>query len=188
MNKRISVISPIAFVLFGVLSFSPIATADTQLRPLVSFVGADTRIAKVDFLRITTRESWIRLWLEHQGKAGRPEDYDKYKPSGAPEIDFERCMVIAITESPGPANAGIVAVSVSEAAQDITFDYDNMQYQYREGTCAPGNAYGFFVLPLSTKPVAVRHNVQDFQSRIKRDPPVWKEVKRFDALKSPVAK
>ena len=168
-------------------SFAAVAAEPTPapkpLRPLVSLVGADTRIAKHQCLRIATREAWVRFWLEHAGKGGSPESYDKYKPSGAPEIDFSQCMVITITESPGTANAGITAVSITEAAEEITFDYDNMLYQFQEGTVAPGNAYGYFVLPLSTKRVVLRRNVQDYHSRINKEPPVWKEVIRFDALR-----
>ena len=65
----------------------------------------------------------------------------------------------------------------------VTFDYDNMLYQFREGNNAPGNAYGYFVLPLSPKRLVLRHNIQDYHSRIRREPPVWKEVTRFEALK-----
>ena len=157
--------------------------APKSRRPLVSFVGADTRFAKRQCLRITTKEAWILFWLEHAGKAGSPETYDKYRPSGAPEIDFSQCMVITITESPGTANAGIVAVSITEANEDITFDYDNLLYQFQEGNNAPGNAYGYFVLPLSTKRVVMRHNIQGYHSSIKKEAPVWKEVTRFEALK-----
>lgn len=158
-------------------------SAPKALRPLVLFVGADTRIAKHQCLRIATKEAWIKFWLEHAGKSGSPETYDKYRPSGAPEIDFSQCMVVTITESPGIANAGIVAVSISEAAEEITFDYDNMLYQFQEGNNAPGNAYGYFVLKLSPKRLVLRHNIQDYHSRIRKEPPVWKEVTRFEALK-----
>jgi hypothetical protein len=153
----------------------------TQVRPLVSFAGADTRIARTECLRLTSKEAWIRLWLEHEGRGGRLEDDGEARTSGAPDVDFEQCMVIAITE-PGAANTRIVAASITETAQVVTFDYDHVPYPSRGGTTTPDQAYGFFVLPHSAKGVVVRHNVQNDGSRTQGEPPVWKEVKRFEAL------
>ncbi|OYW19143.1 MAG: hypothetical protein B7Z55_09415, partial [Planctomycetales bacterium 12-60-4] len=104
----------------------------------------------------------------------------------APAIDFEQCMVIAVTESPGVLNAGIAAVSIVEAERELTFDYDNLHYQAIEGSSAPGNAYGYFVLPRSAKPIVVRHNVQESTSRYRGAPPVWEEVVRFPAITAQV--
>ena len=163
-------------------SFFRLSGRVVPIRPLVSLVGADTRIARTECLRLTSKEAWIRLWVEHEGRGGWLENGDEGRSSGAPDIDFEQCMVIAITEA-GTPNTGIVASSITETAQEVTFDYDTAPYpSRREGTSAPGNAYGFFVLPRSVKGVVVRHNVQDSASRTQGEPPVWKEVKRFEAL------
>lgn len=159
----------------------------TSIQPLVSFAGADTRIAKYENVRIVNQDAWVQFWLRHTGQAGTPEDYNQYRRSGAPHIDFSQCMVIAITESPGQINAGIKAVAIHESADEIIFDYDNMHYQARSGTSAPGNAYGYFVLPFSNKPIVMRHNVQTGQSRYAGEPPVWKEVKRMKSPKAEAA-
>lgn len=162
---------------------------EKPLRPLVSFVGADTRIEKTDYLRITTRDAWIQLWLAHTGKPGTPAEYGSpLNPSGAPEIDFAQCMVVAIIRSPGSAVAGIKVVSVIERPDAVIFDYDIMAYQFTEGVSgvsAPGNAFGYFVLPLSRKPLFLRCNITASMSRI---PAVWQEQRRFEALILPSPK
>jgi hypothetical protein len=353
MNKIPSLAVMATCLTFSVSSFSATVQGATQLRPLVSFVGADTRIAKTDYLRITTREAWAQVWLEHIGKPGasvqgdygkqlgvkghagllgdqpaqevasqnfdpsafpvefhqevyrrvfrdsmeklkskaaglgwiRPSDlvwvpsfdtvsamanyaeyrlslsdwctnyYDqailnarlltldtwrlppstnlvnasafrrylqalfetnqmsivefdkdriallmttnlsKFKfaaghdlyqnPSGAPEIDFDKCMVVAITAGPGNGVAGIKIVSISETAGSVTLDFDLLAYQHFAGASAAGNAYGFFVLPRTAKALVLRKNAANSTSRL---PPVWKEVKRFEGLNPPVTK
>jgi hypothetical protein len=185
-KNNASVIQAVAFLLLGSLLFVATARGDTQLRPLVAFFGADTRIARIDYLRITTAESWTQLWLEHVGKPGLAKEHDPYhNPSGAPEVDFSQCMVVAIILSPGSGCAGVNAVSITESPEAITFDFDAMAYQFRAGMSAPGNAYGYFVLPRSDKPLVLRKNVTTSMTRV---PPVWKEVKRFEGLKVPVEK
>jgi hypothetical protein len=186
MNKIPSFALMATCLTLSVSSLQATAPGATPLRPLVSFVGADTRIAKTDYLRITTREAWVQLWLEHTGKPGTAAGHDPYQnPSGAPEIDFDQCIVVAITASPGNGVAGIKVVSISETAESVTLDFDLLAYQYFAGASAPGNAYGFFVLPRTAKPLVLRKNVANSMSRV---PPVWKEVKRFEALNSPVTK
>jgi hypothetical protein len=186
MNKSLQFVASASVVALGFISAAAFSDDGgvrvASLRPLVSFVGADTRIAERQCQRLDNQHDWELFWLKHEGKAGRPEDYNQYRRTGAPVIDFDECMVIAVTESPGALNAGITAVSITENDEQITFDYDDMFYQAQEGTSAPGNAYGYFVLPRSAKPVVVRHNVQEGGTRYTGGPPVWSEVARFDAL------
>jgi hypothetical protein len=61
-----------------------------------------------------------------------------------------------------------------------------MAYQFRAGMHgAPGNVYGYLVLPRCDKPLVLRRNVTTSMSRV---PSVWKEVRRFEGLKVPVEK
>ena len=151
-------------------------------RPLISFIGPDTQILKQQHLRVTTRDAWIQLWLRHNGKAASGEGSDQYRPPGIPEIDFDQCMVIAITERPGQLNAGVAAVGIIESDREIAFDYDVVLYQSPKGAPTTGNAYGYFVLPRSKKPIVLRRNMQDNGSRLTAGPAIWKEVATFQAL------
>ncbi len=178
-------ILPLAFAPSGNCAEPQVDTR--TIRPLVSFVGSDTRIAENRVQRITNQQEWTLHWLQHTGQAGRPEDFDQYRRTGAPAIDFGLCMVIAITESPGSQNAGITASAISETPDQIVFDYDGLYYQSRDGTSAPGNAFGYFVVPRSPKPVIVRKNAQTGHSRYTDGEPIWKEVATFDALEETIS-
>lgn len=155
------------------------AAVTRVIRPFSSLTGADTQIAGHEQLRILDEEAWVRLWLRHTGQSGVPADYSDTRPSGAPSVDFEQCMVLAITESPGQMNSGIRIVTITEADRQLTVDYESMPYQAREATSAPGNAFGFFVIPRSPKEVVFRRNAQDGRSRLLGHPPVWEEVRRL---------
>ncbi len=159
-----------------------IRTAEKMIRPLYSLAGDDTRITSTEQLRIMDVDTWIRFWLRHTGQPGTPADFSVTRPSGAPRIDFEQCMVLAVTESPGQLNAGIRVVAITETDRQLTVNYENMPYQAPEGVLAPGNSFGILVIPRSLKEVIFRHNVQEARSRILGEPPVWKEVRRIAAL------
>ena len=153
-----------------------------MIRPLVSFTGADTHVPESIQQRITSQKDWDQLWLQHTALAGRPQDYNQYRPTGAPQVDFEHCMVIAVTNAPGQINAGIIALDVRESDDRITFGFKNLYYQAMAGTSAPGNAYGFFVMPRSAKPIQFRVNVAGYHTRIEEGDPVWEDATLLPAL------
>lgn len=73
---------------------APSASADLRkvkpIKPLVVFTGLDSKVKEASLLRITTRDEWYRVWSAHSGTSdGSWSDY-------APEIDFDRCMVVAV--------------------------------------------------------------------------------------------
>lgn len=157
------------------------ATPKRIIRPLLVLSGADTRIERHERQRIVDSQAWIAYWLSHTGQSGTPADYSETHPSGAPSIDFEQCMVLAITESPGQLNSGIRLVSLIETDQALIAHYENQPYQAREGKPAPGNAFGFFIVPRSSKEIVLYHNIQ--QARLRAgEPPVWEEIGRLPAL------
>jgi hypothetical protein len=73
---------------------NPHAQADLKkvrpFKPLVVFTGLDSKVKEASLLRITTRDEWCRVWSAHSGTSdGSWSDY-------APEIDFDRCMVVTV--------------------------------------------------------------------------------------------
>jgi len=155
---------------------------DEHIRPYVIMSGADSHISTPSCLRIITESQWDTTWLEHMGWE-KKQIYDQYyNRLGIPIIDFNKCMVIAIFLGKSWNTAGITVISIQEENDQIVLGFDLKSYQSME----PGDQvkpYGIFVLSNSNKQVLLQINRQSFESRIKKDPPVWKDYQRFPARK-----
>lgn len=143
---------------------------DTRLSPIVALSGADTKIAKTDYLKIDSQNKWEDVWLQHVG-CKNVEKYDYFfNKNGIPVVDFEKYMVIAVFQAPGENCAGIDAYSIIEKEKEIIFDFEAKYYQVVEDTHDPGNAFGFFVLPKSDKKIVIRSVFRTFLARIGKEP------------------
>jgi hypothetical protein len=155
---------------------------DEHIRPYVIMSGADSHISTPSCLRIITESQWDTTWLEHMGWE-KKQIYDQYyNRLGIPIIDFNKCMVIAIFLGKSWNTAGISVISIQEGNDQIVLSFDLKSYQSME----PGDQvkpYGFFVLPNSNKQVLIQINNQSYASRIRNEPPVWKDYHQFPALK-----
>lgn len=170
----------IACALASLIATSAEEPAVRLLKPCVVITGTDSHVAEHRYHRITSADDWMRLWQEH--KAQKVTDqYDMYyDPLTLPLIDFDGYMVIGIFQGNGWNSAGLRAVSISEENNRIIFRFDEKSYQ-TSGLNGGGQkvaAYGFFVLPRSTKPVVLEENVQGLIGK----PPVWKERITFPKL------
>lgn len=152
-------------------------------RPLVTLWGADSTIDEVRYERVTSAERWRALYLEHMGLEPEPDHPDwawrHYNPHGLPDVDFERCMVIAVFKGDGWNNAGVTIESIDEDEQRVLVRYRDHFYQ-TEGPDGGGQRvapYGIFIVPRSEKEVILEEMVQNMQG----EPPTWKEVVRFAA-------
>jgi hypothetical protein len=89
-------------------------------------------------------------------------------------------MVIAIFQGAGWNNAGLKLVSISDEDNRIAVRFSNKGYQTGgpDGGGRKVTAYGFFVVPRSTKPVVIEEDVHEYIGK----PPVWKERITFPKL------
>ncbi len=164
------------------LVFVPwLACADDKpaQKPLVALSGAKSGIEAAEVHRILTQREFASVWQRHVGAKVEEDEY--YNRAGVPEVDFERCMVVGIFQGKGWNSAGVVAVEILEAADRLTFRFDDRSYQTAgpDGGGERVTAFGIFVVPRSTKALVLEEDVQGMIGR----PPEWKERKRFDALR-----
>jgi hypothetical protein len=156
------------------------ASEERTVRPYVGLWGAHSKVKRKSFHRITTPEAWTALWLRHRGREAKSHSA-YYNEAGVPDIDFERCMVVAIFQGEAWNSAGVKVLSVTEDEARLLLQYDDRSYQ----TAGPNGggvrvtAFGFFVLPKSTRELVVEENLQGLKGR----PDRYRERARFPALR-----
>ncbi|MCK6460205.1 MAG: hypothetical protein L6Q95_09975 [Planctomycetes bacterium] len=147
-----------------------------ETKPYVTLAGAASKVAAKEYDRITTRDELVKVWLRHVGSDPAGHD-DFYNEAGVPDVDFGRCMVVAVFGGQCVNSAGIYAVSVAEEADRVLLRFGHRSFQSGpEGDRA--TPFGFFFVPRSSKALVLEENVQNL---IGGDPK-WKERARFDAL------
>ena len=143
-----------------------------QTKPLAVLTGADSRVNKPAYYRITSDDAWRKLLQHHQGTSGA----DVYSGSlPALDIDFNQCMVIAVFQGDKTNSRGLT-ISLEEGIATLAVRFDDMSYQTLGGAVrvAP---YAFVVVSKSAKLVVVEEDVQ----ALKTNPPEWKERARLEA-------
>lgn len=174
-------------LMVGLVGLSPMAAVSAQgdktpavISPCVALAGADSHVSERGYFRITSLKDWTRMWQKHKGLK-QDEEYDLgFDRAGLPLVDFDRFMVIAVFQGSGWNSAGLRAVSIVEEQERIVFRFDDKSYQTAgpHGGGKQVTAYGFFVIPRSTKPVVLEENVQNLIGK----PPVWEERITFPKL------
>jgi hypothetical protein len=156
------------------------AGEERTVRPYVGLWGAHSAVKQKSFHRITTPEAWTALWLSHRGKEAKGHSA-YYNEAGVPDVDFERCMVVAIFQGEAWNSAGVRVVSITDDGARLTLRYDDRSYQ----TAGPNGggervtAFGLFVLPRSAMELVVEEDVQGLKGR----PDRYRERARFPALR-----
>lgn len=154
------------------------ADEDTS-RPLVALHGASSRITATRYLRVTDAKEWRSLWLEHLGVTpGGLEDL----AAEVPEIDFDRCMVIALFTGSRWNSRGISCEGIIERDAELLVRFDQLSYQTSgpDGGGEKVQPFGVFVLPRSECRVVLEENVQG----LKDNPPKWKRQAEIPVLGS----
>ncbi len=143
--------------------------AGQTTHPYVTLTGPDSHVIKPSCHRVASEGEWIKTWQRHNG-AKESNDYDLfYNPLGLPYVDFEKCMVVAVFQGRGTNSAGLKAVAVLENKDGIVLRFEDKFYQTMER--APGGggnkttAYGFFVLPRSSKTVVLEEYHRDINGQ-----------------------
>ncbi len=155
------------------------AQENSATKPLVSFSGSHSQIDQPSYQLFTSAKDWTNLWLRHTGAAAAEKHDDFYNPAGVPEINFDKCMVVAVFSGKSKNIAGIETASYTENAGQIKLRIRAKGYQ----TGGPPGAdngddvtsYGLFVVNRTPGVVVIEQDVQDLRGQ----PPIWKEVARF---------
>jgi hypothetical protein len=137
-------------------------------KPYASLWGANSKVKKKSYHLIGSPKEMDEVWSRHRGNTD-------FEYNGRPEVDFDRCLVVAIFEGESANTAGIECKEVLDEAKSITFRFRNRCYQTAQ-TARSASAYGFFVIPRTTKPIIIEEDIQHVLGR----PPVWKERIRLD--------
>ncbi len=144
-----------------------------EIAPYVSWSGAHSRIREPGYFRVTAPQEWTELWQRHAGQ-----------DAAVPQVRFETCMVVAVFLGQTFDNHGVVAVSIREGTEQLTFRFGDEPYSTglspgSDKAPEPATPYGLFVIPRSSKPLVLE---QDVRHRKSRGVSVWKERARFDKL------
>src|SRR5439155_183235 len=132
-----------------------------------------SRTAKPTLELVRTREEWNRVWATHLGTA----DDDAYGTKM--DVDFERCMVIAVFRGERVNARGIQIDSTTEAGESIRIRLSDLRYQTagKANKDPPDRPYAFIVVAKSSKGIVAEENLQHYKGQ----PPEWKEWLRADS-------
>lgn len=150
---------------------------NSPLMPYLSLIGPNSQTDKPAILRAAGESEWKEIWRMHVGEQGVRRSVHG---DGTPEIDFSRCIVIAIFVGESWNSDGAYVEAVEDLGDVVRLRFDERTYQ----TAGPGGGgvkvrpYGIFVLPHTTKPIIVEENVQGLIGQ----PPKWKQQARFEKL------
>ncbi|MFZ4083258.1 MAG: hypothetical protein ACOYKN_18665 [Pirellula sp.] len=151
--------------------------ATGKTRPLIVLAGADSKVGKPAYYRVSSEEAWQRIWLSHLGKT-EADRFREHMP--IVQIDFKKCMVIAIFKGAASNSRGLNIISTDEREDTVYLRFDDMSYQTAgglDGGRVPVTPYAFVVIPNSAKLVLIEENIQS----LKEKPPVWNERARLKA-------
>ena len=158
-----------------------------SIKPCVTITGDNSKVAKSSFHCVRSLEDWAKIWAKHTGQEDVPyknwdNEYDVfYNRLNLPLVDFDNYMVIGIFKGVGGNNAGLHVVAIDESDEQIRFRFQNKTY----GTSGPNGggkdvqAFGFFVVPASSKPIVIEEKV-DRKGRGKTE---WKQRFQFKSAK-----
>jgi hypothetical protein len=152
----------------------PTDDKEKVVKPLFSLDGRESKNTKAGYHRIESPEAWNALWLRHNTGTEKPDKVPITMPQA--EVDFSRCMVVAVFQGKGENCDGFKMHSVLESDEQIT-----VRIQARYFATGPEvqetAAWGIFVLPRSTK-----HLLIELDKRSEKiDPPKWTKVAEFKA-------
>jgi hypothetical protein len=146
--------------------------SDAVNSALIVLTGNDSRIQHSSYEKVRSVAEWKKTWLSH---LGLKED-TIYRTSM--EVDFSRCMVIAVFGGKYVNSCGYRIESVHEDKHSTIVRFDDVSYQTAgpNGGADQVTPYAFIVLPKSEKPVVLEKNMQ----RYKGESPEWKKVARLN--------
>ena len=157
------------------LSTTPGEEKEKAVKPLLALDGRESKNTKAGYHRIESSEAWKALWLRHNTGTEKPDKIPVAMPQA--EVDFSRCMVVAVFQGKGELCDGYKVHSVLETDENITVRIQARYFAVGETTAPKTAAWGIFVLPRSTKRLLVELDTKSD----KIDPPKWTKVAEFKA-------
>jgi hypothetical protein len=147
---------------FAIQSLDRIKVSRDPVRILGTYSGLDSRVDRQESKRVASRHEWARLWAQHA--EGR-----------APEVDFDRCMVVAVFLGRTGTSLGLTAVRAAEDYEEVVLRLDDGSFQQMGEPPPPRTPFAFFVLPASSKPVVLEMPVRESLD----EPALWRERARL---------
>jgi hypothetical protein len=171
--RRFTVSTTICPLLLILVS-RPAASAERAgktTKPLLVITGPNSNVRKPEYHRIASAKQLQKVWLQHHGKTAQQAFEERLTGLN---VDFDRCIVVAIFQGAGTNSRGVTVDSVTETEKTVTVRFDESHYQ-TSGGFDRSSAFAFVVLPKSKKAVVLEENVQGLKGR----PAKWKERARL---------
>ncbi|WP_425399735.1 hypothetical protein [Aeoliella sp.] len=143
--------------------------------PLAVLSDDDSHVTQASFRRIDTQQQWSQVWLEH---LDIEPVYDNPNRESF-QVDFKRCMVVAIFGGATTNTAGYRVDTVTNEVNTVVLRFEARTYQTAgpNGGAAHVTPYAFVVLPKTTKNIVLERSAE----RYKGQPPVWRKVAELPA-------
>ena len=146
---------------------------EKAVKPLLALDGRESKNTKAGYHRIESSEAWKALWLRHNTGTEKPDKIPVTMPQA--EVDFSRCMVVAVFQGKGELCDGYKVHSVLESDEQITVRIQGRYFATARDEVQKTAAWGIFVLPRSAKPLRIELDTRSD----KIDPPKWTKVAEF---------
>lgn len=143
--------------------------------PLAVLSGDNSHVSVLTYRRIASETEWKRVWLKHLGL----QEDTIYRPTM--EVDFSRCIVIAILGGRSVNCCGYKIDSVRDHKDAVVVRFDEVSFQTAgpDGGAQHVTPYAFIVIPKTDKPVVLQENKSQNMSRT---PAVWEEAARLNGM------
>jgi hypothetical protein len=135
-----------------------------NFKPVVVWTGTDSGQTKASVARCVSKDQWQATWKAHEhegGEAGRL----------APEVDFERYMVLAVFQGENVQNHGLFHFEVMDETDCLRVRYVTGYFQTAGHSDSEADkrrletqSYAFLVLPKSSKAI-VFEEAKDVRAR-----------------------
>ncbi len=146
--------------------------------PFVQWAGAESA-HESGFVLVRDEAAWRAMWGGHTGKEAAAGG--AMNRHAAPEVNFDRCMVVAFFRGPATNEDGEVVREVAEVggAVRVRFTSDTFQTASFDGSggAVKTTPFGIWVLPITDQPIVIEEGTMELKDR----PLEWREVKRFAA-------
>src|SRR5262249_26985799 len=125
------------------LIVSQVTSAEHDLKPIAVLSGANSKVSRKSYERIATDAAMQEAWARHLGTSVD----DAYRPQF--EVDFKRCLVIAVFQGDRINARGIAIESVQPRKNALVVRCLNLGYQTfnEENNKSPEKPFAFVVLP-----------------------------------------
>jgi hypothetical protein len=169
---RIAIVASVCASLLGGTLCGP----EQESLPYVQWIG-DSSGHEAGFVLARDESQWRALWAAHSGV---PAAHGAMKRHAAPEVNFERCLVVAYFRGPTTNEDGEVVRAVDETADAVRVRFSAHTFQTASfdgtGGAVSTTPFGIWVLPLTDKPIVI----EEGRTGLKADPLTWREVHRFE--------